>query len=164
MWGLSQREKGDIDPYFTPWPATLCADWYIFVHGIWALCSPVPSLHHTWAEWVQKPARLKPKHGSNPTGHKTCSSCLQQQASARPMEKVCLRKAKKSLWAARTCYVTPDPEDATWGPHFLLQLMFSCVSQWLQVLSLAEYCSFHFLHVSFGFGYILISSSSFTPR
>lgn len=60
--------------------------------------------------------------------------------------------------------MTPDPGQAIWGPHFSLQLMFSGVSLWLQVLSLADYGSFHFLLVSFGFGYILIFCSSFTPR
>lgn len=72
------------------------------------------------------------------------------------MEKVFLRKAKKTLWAPRTCCVTPDPGQAAWGPCFPLQFTFSGVSQWLQVLSLADYCNFHFLLLSFGFGYILI--------
>lgn len=145
VWG----EKGKIDLYFTPLcPATLCADWSTIIHGIWTLCCTLPPSHLSW----MSPKAIK----SEPVGSKTCSSCLHWQALARLMEKVCLRKAEKTLWAARTCCVTPDPGQATWGPHFPLQLTFSGVSRWLQVLSLADYCSFHFLLVSFGFGYLLI--------
>lgn len=62
VWGVSQREKGKIDLYFTPpCQATLRADWSTIIHGVWTLCSPVPSLPHTWAEWVQKPARVNPQ-------------------------------------------------------------------------------------------------------
>lgn len=161
MWGVSQREKGKSIPtsHLLAQQLYQQTDPPLFmVYGHFAL------LPHIWAEWVQKPARLKQQLGSKPTGCKTGSSCLQWQASGRLIEKVCLWKAKKTFWATKICCVTPDPGQATWGPHLPLQLTFSSVSQWLQVLSLVDYCSFHFLLVSFGFGYILISCSSFTPK
>lgn len=87
---LVRGEKGKIDPYFTPpCPATLCADWCTIIHGIWSLCCALPPSHLSW---------MSPKASkSEPIGSKTCSSCLHWQALARLMEKVFLRKAKKTL-------------------------------------------------------------------
>lgn len=139
---------------------TSCVCWLVHIcswHTGALLSCALPPSHLS-----QNPARLKPQRGTKPVGWKTCSSCLQQQPSARLMEKLCFRKAEESLRAARMCCVPPGPGVNPGGPRFFLQLTCSGVSQWLQVLALADYCSFCFLHVSFGFGFILISCPCFS--
>lgn len=142
--GQKGKDQSLLRTSFPPGPVRWlihCSSWLDTMPS----CSLPPSLTHTRAEWGQKRARLKPLHGNKPRGSKTCSSFLQQQQQPS---------------------VTPRPRGgklvSPLEDHIFIPCLRIQVPWWLLVLSLADYCRVHFLHVSFGF--VLISCPYFTLR